>query len=383
MARAVSFTVKAGPHTRTHCPVSVCGIVGSDESPVALKDLQSGKLVPCQEAYTRTGTELVWLADGVKAMSAKKYTEVRKAGRTRGVEIVDNPKTGCADIFIGGSLFTSYHYANKWVRPFLHPVIGPKGVHVTRDWPIERPAPKDKHDHRHHRSIWVAYGECDEVDNWLETKGHGWQRHQGFKELTSGPVFGQIVAQIEWCAGSGEKQFEETRTLRFYATPPDFRLFDLTVSFHMGEKTVTFRDTKEGGLISVRVATALDVDRGGRIENGYGGIDEAETWGKRAPWCDYSGTINGLPVGIAVLDHEENPRYPTWWHVRNYGLMTANCFAWSYYRPGSGLRGDMVFEKGSTTTWKYRVYIHRGDARQGQVADRFHDFNAPPLVTVA
>jgi hypothetical protein len=150
----------------------------------------------------------------------------------------------------------------------------------------------------------------------------------------------------------------------------------------MTERRVVFRDTKEGGLLSIRVATELDVPRTGKITNGYGGIDEDETWGKSAPWCDYSGEVDGTKVGIAVLDHETNPRYPTGWHVRNYGLMTANCFAWSYYRPEAKVKGNMEFAKGSTSTWRYRLYIHKGDAKQGRVAERFMDFIAPPKVTV-
>jgi hypothetical protein len=238
-------------------------------------------------------------------------------------------------------------------------------------------------DHKHHKSIWVAYGECDDVDNWSEEPGHGWQRHQGFDELVSGPVFGQITARNDWCARDGKKQFEEVRKMRFFALPEGDRLFEMEVNFAMTEKAVTFHDTKEGGLVSVRVASSMDVRNGGRIENGYGGINEGETWGKKAPWCDYSGKVDGRRVGIAVMDHEDNPRYPTQWHVRDYGLMTANCFAWKYYRPEAGVVGDMAFDKGAATTWRYRIYIHRGNTATGNVARQFFNFIAPPAVALA
>jgi len=190
------------------------------------------------------------------------------------------------------------------------------------------------------------------------------------------------VAKIDWCNAKDRKQFEETRRVRFYAVPNGARLFDVAIAFKMTEKDVTFRDTKEGGLLSVRVASAMDVPRGGRIENGYGGRNEAETWGKKAPWCDFSGVVDGRQVGIAVMDHDTNPRYPTEWHVRNYGLMTANCFGWSYFRPETQARGDMHFRKGSITSWRYRIYVHRGDAGSGKVRDRFLDYIAPPEATV-
>jgi methane monooxygenase PmoA-like len=264
----------------------------------------------------------------------------------------------------------------------LYPVLGPGGAQVTRNWPV-KDGVKGKHkDHPHHKSIWVAHGECDKVDNWSEEEGHGWQRHVRFSTRASGSVYGQIIAKNDWCAHSGRKQFEEVRDMRFYALPGGTRLLDVAVTFKMSQRAVTFRDTKEGGLLSVRVASSMDVRNGGRIDNGYGGIDEDETWGKKAPWCDYSGKVDGQHVGIAVFDHDTNPRYPTEWHVRDYGLMTANCFGWSYFRPEAKTKGDMAFRKGSSTTWRYRLYIHKGDAKHGKVGDRYFDFIAPPRVTV-
>jgi hypothetical protein len=227
----------------------------------------------------------------------------------------------------------------------------------------------------------VAHGECDRVDNWSEEEGHGWQRHRRFTALESGPVFGRLTAVNDWCHTSGRKQFEEQRDMVFYATPGGDQLFDVTVTFRMTEKQVVFRDTKEGGLLSVRVTSSMDVPEGGRIENGYGGINEDETWGKKAPWCDYSGTVDGVHVGVAVMDHEKNPRYPTEWHVRNYGLMTANPFGWSYFRPENKEKGHMTFPKGSRHTWRYRVFVHRGDAGKARVGERFIDYIAPPSVT--
>ena len=296
--------------------------------------------------------------------------------------MVDAPRDGRLDVVLSGKRFTSYHYGAKWVRPFLHPIAGPYGTRVTRNWPMDRSVPGETHDHHHHKSLWVAHGKCDDVNNWNEEAGHGYQRHRSFLSVVSGPVYGEFKAKLDWCDAKDRKRFEETRHMRFYAVSGGEGLFDVCVSFHMTDKQVVFRDTKEGGLLSVRVASAMDVTRGGRIENAYGGVNENETWGKNAPWCDYSGMVDGRHVGIAVLDHETNPRYPTGWHVRNYGLMTANCFAWSHYRPEAKVKGDMAFPKNSTTSWRYRIYVHKGDAAKGKVRNRFIDYIAPPSVTV-
>jgi hypothetical protein len=169
--------------------------------------------------------------------------------------------------------------------------------------------------------------------------------------------------------------------MTFYATPPAARLVDYVVTFRARE-AVTFGDTKEGGILSVRVATSMDVNSGlgGRITNAYGGIDEGETWGRRSPWCDYSGPVAGRTVGIAVMDHPDNLRYPTQWHVRNYGLMTANCFGWSYYRKDRSVDGSYTMAPRSDLSFRYRVFVHAGGAEH--VADRFIDLCAPPQVTI-
>ena len=353
---------------------------------IVLKDLASKKTVPCQAAATGSGTELTWLVSGLKAGESRKYEAKAveaKSAPTPAVLVDDQPAEGRVDVHVRKKLFTSYHYGDNWVRPFLYPIVGPGDTLVTRGWPIVPGIKGEKEDHPHHKSIWVAYGECDKVDNWSEDPGHGFQRHQRFLNRVSGDVYGRITARNAWMTNKEKRQFTETRDMWFYALPGGEQLFDFSVTFHMTEKAVTFRDTKEGGILSVRVTGSMDVTDGGRIENAYGGINEGETWGKSAPWCDYSGEVNGRHVGIAVMDHETNPRYPTGWHVRDYGLMTANPFAWSYYRPEAKRKGDMTFKKGSKTTWRYRVLVHKGEAGKGHVAARFIDYIAPPAVEVA
>ncbi|MFO7974540.1 MAG: PmoA family protein [Candidatus Hydrogenedentota bacterium] len=330
---------------------------------------------------------MTWLATGLKAGQIQKITAkpLSEPQAKNKVLIEDHRDKAQVSVSVFGKLFTAYNYGRKWARPFLYPVVGPGEVQVTRSWPVSDHVKRETRDHPHHKSIWVAHGKCGagKVDNWAEAPGHGWQRHAGFLKKVSGPVFGQIVAKNDWCTNKERKQFEEIRDMRFYALPGGVRLFDIHVTFRMTEGPITFYDTKEGGLVSVRVATSMDVPRTGKIENGYGGIGEAETWGKSAPWCDYSGTAEGKQVGIAIMDHETNPRYPTGWHVRDYGLMTANCFAWKHYRPEANIKGDMKFAKGSRTTWTYRLFIHAGDAARGKVKDRFLDFVAPPRVSLS
>ena len=121
---------------------------------------------------------------------------------------------------------------------------------------------------------------------------------------------------------------------------------------------------------------------GGRIENSYGAIGEREAWGKRASWCDYSGQVGARTVGIAVFDHPRNVGYPTYWHVRDYGLMTANPFALSQFLADSTLDGSWVLPAGERTTFRYRVFVHAGNAAEGDVKDKYLDWVYPPAASV-
>ncbi len=89
-----------------------------------------------------------------------------------------------------------------------------------------------------------------------------------------------------------------------------------------------------------------------------------------------SGQIDGKTYGVAVLDHPENPRHPSNWHVRRYGLIGANVFGLhdfdkQAYPKGSG---DFKMEPGRPTTFKYRIVIHNGDAAAAKLDQQFEAF---------
>jgi hypothetical protein len=241
--------------------------------------------------------------------------------------------------------------------------------------------PGETTDHLHHRSMWVAHGDVNGSDFWSEEAGHAVQRHREFLEKTDGPVFGRIRALNDWVDNQGRKVLEEERTITVYNLAAIGRVRDLGVAFHATEGDVTFGDTKEGGICAIRVATSMDGDKGGLITNSCGAVTEAETWGRPAHWCDYSGSVDGRTVGISVFDHPSSFRHPTYWHVRNYGLMTANPFALSAYKNDPSCDGSHAVKAGERLAFAYRIYIHDGDASGGEVGTRYHGYVNPPVVT--
>lgn len=129
----------------------------------------------------------------------------------------------------------------------------------------------------------------------------------------------------------------------------------------------------------------INADKSGLIENAYGEINEKETWRKRAPWCDYSGPIKGEKIGLAIFDHPSNFRYPTYWHVRDYGLMTTNSFAlsYSYYYNDPKRNDSYILFSGKNLVFRYRLFVHSGDAKEGKVTEAHHNYiNLPKILTI-
>jgi len=291
------------------------------------------------------------------------------------VTVVDDNQ-GKVDFLIQGKLFTTYHYGKEVVRPYLNPVSGPAGISLVRK-PVP-PGNPEKLDHIHHRGIWVAHGNVNGTDNWSEETGHGWTRHQKFLNITSGPVFGRLHALSYWTDCNQVKIMEEERIITVYALPEENRIIDHEVIFRASEGEVVFKDTKESGFLSVRVNPSIEVTRTGRFVNSHGAVNEKECWGKRAMWCDYYGQVNGQTVGIAVFDHPANFRYPTWWHIRNYGLMTANCLGLSDFTGDKRFSGTYILPAFQEMKLNYRIFIHSGTTEQASTSQRYLNYLFPP-----
>jgi hypothetical protein len=383
MPAPITLVVRAGRHDRLYCPVSARIPVPAG-APITLQNAESGEPVVSQARLTAEGVELAWILPRLERGRELHFRvlvgEQSASGAPYGVTIHERPGH-VLDVAIGGRLVTSYHFGPELARAFLHPLIGPDGAPVTRAFPM-LDLPGERKDHPHHRSVWVAHGDVNGVDDWSEGPGHGRIVHRSFLALSGGPVWGEIAEINDWVANTGEPVMREERRWTIYGLPDDVRMIDLQSTYQAAYGPVTFGDTKEGGLLSVRVATSMDARGEGQIENAVGSIGEKETWGKRAHWCDYAGPVQGRWVGITIMDHPENPHHPTYWHVRDYGLMTANPFGLSFYRPGRGERGDWTIPAGEQRTFRYRLYVHRGDAAAGQVAARYQDYINPPEVVV-
>jgi len=258
----------------------------------------------------------------------------------------------------GAELVARYRFGPELARPCLEPLLAPGGLRVTRDR-------GEVEDHPHHRGVWVGHRDVDGADHWTGFPGHGRIVHRGFAAAGRAA----LCEHLAWVTADGEPQLAEVRTLRLL----DGHVLDVEVRLRAAQDDVALGDDKDAAMLAVRVAPTMQGDRGGCIELAGGRRGEAACWGDAAAWCDYSGPVaEGGVAGVAVLDHPANPRHPTRWHVRDYGLMCANPFGSRCF--GEAEDGTLRIARGHELRFRYRVIAHAGDAAAAGIAAAYEAF---------
>jgi Family of unknown function (DUF6807) len=285
---------------------------------------------------------------------------------------------------INGKPFTVFYISGKDLnRPYLHPLRSASGKIVNRSFPAGQ-LPGETTDHPHHAGLWYGHGDVNGYNYWaienVPTKASPTMGRIVLKEVLSvkgGKDSGAIDVVFNWLQPDGTPLLIETRKMTFYAQP-DVRIIDFDFDLAAVGKVV-FRDTKEG-TFAMRMATALEEPsaqdpgkatapaRTGKLTNAQGGEREANVWGKRSEWVDYSGTLDGEPVGVVMMDHPDNPRHPTYWHSRGYGLHSINPFGVSDFLNDKTQNGSLTLEPGQHVRFRYRVIIHAAASRDSLAA---------------
>lgn len=285
------------------------------------------------------------------------------------IDIELEPENFKARITVEGALFTEYRYGHYVCRPYFYPLLSPDGQGLTRGHPCER-IPGETEDHYHHRSLYVAHGLVNGCNLWDESTGHGSMLQRGEPVVGVRGEEASIDGMVDWFGPEGLRLLEERRTIRVRAEG-ELRILDHRSELRARYGDVNLGDTKEGGMLAIRVASSMNASGNGRIENAEGqvydsGRGEEVTWGRPAAWVDYSGPLaDGRQWGMAVVDHRDNPRHPTRWHVRGYGLFAANPFGVHDYEGDESIDASMTIAGGDRAVFSYRLIIHPGRGVDG------------------
>jgi len=297
-------------------------------------------------------------------------------------------QAGRLDVLLDSRLLLSYHFDPALPKPFINPLMGPHGASLLRPVPAGDPvaagdpvpvpaaAPSGdagaagerdtRADHPWQRGITFMHGALGGVECWNEVPGEafGRTRQESFDTRLT-PVSASLRTRNTWLDAAGKSLLRDERMIRVYATGGWPAVIDLRLSLIAERERVQIGSTKEAGFLAVRMHPELSGRRGGMIENCYGARGEEECWGRPAHWVDYSGTVSGKTAGLAVFDHPDNLRYPSRWHVRDYGLFAPNVWYWG---------GPYTLEPGTNLTFRWRLVAHAGDAAAADVRGHFLDY---------
>lgn len=278
----------------------------------------------------------------------------------------DQGKDGIA-VRVDGQALTCYRSAGV-PNPVLYPLLAPGGVAVTRNWPMVT-AGDEPHDHEHHRSVWFAHGDVDGIDFWTNK---GRIEQDGDARLDAAK--GCIDTVDRWLGADGHLVATDARRYGFRGGD-GWRAIDVDVAMTGVDAPLHFGDTKEGTM-ALRLRPELCSKGKGataHIRDSEGRKDDA-VWGKRSAWVAYTGVVDGKTVTVAMFDHPDNLRHPTWWHARDYGLVAANPFGQHDFEGAAKGAGDYTLPKGGKLTLRYCLWLAAGAADDAAIARAVEDW---------
>lgn len=275
------------------------------------------------------------------------------------------------DITIDGKPFAAFHNGANVNKPYLAPLRSASGKIITRHFPMEEVAGESR-DHLHHTGLWFSFDDVNGVKLWENhpsyTKGKIGKEVVRKVEFKDGNP-GKLAAVIDWVDPNGIPLLTENREMSFYPDPK-LRIIDFQITL-TADQDITFGDTKEGAF-AIRLAEPFTERKGMKMTDANGRHGMKEVWGKRSNWVDYVTDLDGERLGVAMMDHPSNPRHPTYWHARDYGLFALNPFGQNAFddkQPES----QWKLPKGQKLEFRWRVVIHPGDS---DLAALFKEYEA-------
>ncbi len=312
--------------------------------------------------------------------------------RADDIQVVNRSDKKRIDVFIDGAHFTSYLFSeagSSLKKPILYPLNSAHGINIARGWPFDNKA-GERVDHPHHAGHWFNYGDVNGIDFWNHSTSTPADRldhmgtivHREVKQTESGNDQGSFDVVADWLRPDGSPILEEN-TRFVFTKASDRRVIDRITTLTAVDGPVDFTDNKEG-VIAIRVTRSLEhADENPVLlsdENGNpksekeinndgvtgeylseSGVRGTAVWGTRSPWMMLSGTVHGKhdeteQVTVTIIDHPDNPGYPTYWHARGYGLFAANPLGQRALSNGKD-ELNLHLDAGESVTFKYRMAI--------------------------
>ncbi len=256
-----------------------------------------------------------------------------------------------------------YHYVTDHRKPFIHPLRSATGTVLTEMEPD---------DHPWHRGIWFSWKFLNGVNFWEEQEhagedagtGFGHTEFAGIDEVVWHPAGTRVTTRYAYRVPTGAVVLSEQRTLQVMVQADGVCALDWSATFTAGEQPIRFD----------RTVLAAETPWGGyaglsfRASRMWGEVQGLDSEGRRdlaikhqrARWVHMSGVDReGRRAGLAIFDHPENPRYPSYWY---YADENDPILHFAYMNPALLLREPLDLASGAALQLRYRILVHDGPA---------------------
>jgi hypothetical protein len=242
---------------------------------------------------------------------------------------------------------------------YVHPLFDLAGRTLTDDFP---------QDHFHHRGLswmwpkvwingkrydlWHIYGMRNELEGL----------HQIFDDWTvreTGPVCLLLGVKNHWALDDGHSVMDEAVLFRVFRKTGPGRAIDVHLKWTAIDSIqISGADIKGYGGFNLRFSPRENT----QITT-QAGHESSDSDLRKYSWADLSAQFGGQNQysGAAIFQHPYNPDFPAGWCLRYYGFLGV---AW----PGTEV---VTLNPGETMDLRFRIWVHAGDAVEGQVEQAY------------
>lgn len=321
-------------------------------------------------------------ADKVVTIVPPIRAESPKDGVSPRIEFAADATEGRLSVKVDGAEAFVYRYgtANELPFPCLYPVWSPSGKALTEQgnvfpWP-------------HHESFWFVndvkldgqepsamyyslYHRTDPND-WNSPFTNQIVQVEFLPQKQQVPDQAEIGMKLLWQKSPKIPLADQEQHIRVVALGGGEYFLDMHYRLTASYGKLTFvGDNIHYAWPMARMQEAFSPEKGAQVTNSEGSSTVFFPEFQVAHWVDMSNTVSGVPEGLALFSHSENP-YPHKWFVHKHGMFGPRRIDAQDGKP-------FALEKGESIGTRVGVLIHKGDATAGKVAQRYADYIAGKL----
>ena len=239
---------------------------------------------------------------------------------------------------------------------YCHPVRAPDGTVLTDDFPK---------DHYHHRGIFWVWPHMKTRGKTVQTwhlEGIA-QTFRTWNTKSAGADCASLDVTNDWLLDDGECVGRERLRMVAHRASAVGRAIDFALTFEAvgGPMELLGAKGKGYGGFCFRFAPRKDT-----VITTDAGVQKGDSNNQTPKWADLSASFEGADgvAGAAVFVHPGTQHKPTGWTLRHYGFLGPS---WPGLNP-------YTLQPGAPVTLRYRVYVHRGGAAEGKVAEAYAQY---------